>query len=162
MGTGALFSLKRKKLYEAELDKIANIKMTLETSLMNLESAVRNRETFIAMEAGKNAMAAIRKETDIEKVDELIDDVKEEMEAASEISNALAQPIDPFVTDDDDLLAELAEMTADDALGAPVIKAQPEDVAFPTAPIKKIPAIANASKEEAEELAMLEAELAGL
>ncbi len=162
MGTGALCSLKHKKQKETERDKIANIKMTLETQVMNLESAVRNRETFIAMEAGKNAMAAIRKETDIEKVDELMDDLKEEMEAASEISNALAQPIDPFVMDDDDLLAELAEMTADDALGAPVIKAQPEDVAFPTAPIKKIPAIANASKEEAEELAMLEAELAGL
>ncbi|KAL3815395.1 hypothetical protein ACHAXA_011513 [Cyclostephanos tholiformis] len=159
---GALFSLKRKKLYEAELDKIANIKMTLETQVMNLESVIQNAETFRAMEAGKNAMAAIRKETDIERVDELIDDVKEEMEAASEISNALTQPIDPFVTDEDDLLAELEEMIADDALGAPVVKAHHEEVAFPTAPTKKLPAIANASKEEAEELAALEAELAGM
>ena len=158
---GALFSLKRKKMYEAELDKIANIKMTLETQVMNLESVIQNAETFRAMEAGKNAMAAIRKETDIERVEELIDDVKEEMEAASEISNALAQPIDPFVMDEDDLLAELKEeMTADDALGAPVVKAHHEAVAFPTAPTKKLPAIANASKEEAEELAALEAELA--
>ncbi|KAL3808006.1 hypothetical protein ACHAXA_010800 [Cyclostephanos tholiformis] len=158
---GALFSLKLKKLHEAELDKIANTKMTLETQVMNLETFIHNAEIIRAMEFGKNAMAAIRKETDIERVEELIDDVKEEMEAASEISNALAQPIDPFVMDEDDLLAELKEeMTADDALGAPVVKAHHEAVAFPTAPTKKLPAIANASKEEAEELAALEAELA--
>ena len=152
--------MKLKKLHEAELDKIANTKMTLETQVMNLETFIHNAEIIRAMEVGKNAMAAIRKETDIERVDELIDDVKEEMEAASEISNALTQPIDPFVTDEDDLLAELEEMIADDALGAPVVKAHHEAVAFPTAPTKKLPAIANASKEEAEELAALEAELA--
>ncbi|KAL3808008.1 hypothetical protein ACHAXA_010802 [Cyclostephanos tholiformis] len=91
-------------------------------SILKLREGIATQEKR-AMEAGKNAMAAIRKETDIERVDELIDDVKEEMEAASEISNALTQPIDPFVTDEDDLLAELEEMIADDALGAPVVKA---------------------------------------
>ena len=159
---GALFSLKRKKMYEAELDKIGNIKMTLETQVMNLESAAQNAETFKVMNAGKLAMETIRKDTDIAKVDDLMDEIKEEMEAAAEISGALAQPIDPLLTDEDDLLAELEQMSADAILGAPVIKAQPEEEAFPTVPSKKLPAIANASAKEAEELAMLEAELAGM
>ena len=63
---GALFSLKRKKMYEAELDKIGNIKMTLETQVMNLESAAQNAETFMVMNQGKNAMADIRVNTDLE------------------------------------------------------------------------------------------------
>ena len=146
---GALFSLKRKKMYEAELDKIGNIKMTLETQVMNLESAAQNAETFNVMNQGKNAMATIRVNTDIEKVD--MDEFKEEMEAATTWSS-LAQPIDPLLTDEDDLLAELEQMSAEAALGAPVVKEQ----AFPTVPNKKMPAIANASKKEAEELAMLE------
>ena len=33
---GALFCMKRKKLYEAEADKIQNVKMTLETQVINL------------------------------------------------------------------------------------------------------------------------------
>jgi len=155
---GALFSLKRKKMYEAELDKIGNIKMTLETQVMNLESAAQNAETFMVMNQGKNAMADIRVNTDIGKVDDLMDEIKEEMEAANEISNALAQPVDPMLHDEDDLLAELEQMSAEAALGAPVVKEQ----AFPTVPNKQLPAIANASKKEAEELAMLEKELAGM
>ena len=91
------------------------------------------------------------------KVDDLMDEIKEEMEAANEISNALAQPVDPLLHDEDDLLAELEQMSAEAALGAPVVKEQ----AFPTVPNEKLPAIANASKKEAEESAMLEKELAG-
>ena len=155
---GALFSLKRKKIYEAELDKIGDIKIKLETLEMNLESAAQNAETFKVMNQGKNAMAGIRVNTDIGKVDDLMDEIKEEMEAAAEISNALAQPVDPLLHDEDDLLAELEQMSAEAALGAPVVKEQ----AFPTVPSKKLPAIANASKKEAEELAMLEKELEGM
>ena len=78
--SGALFALKRKKLYEAEIDKIANIKMTLETQVMNLESAAQNAETFKAMNAGKNAMSNIREDTNIDKVDDLMDEIQEEMQ----------------------------------------------------------------------------------
>ena len=53
-------------MYEAELDKLGNIKMTLETQVMNLESAAQNADTFNVMNQGKNAMADIRVNTDIE------------------------------------------------------------------------------------------------
>jgi charged multivesicular body protein 4 len=171
---GALFSLKRKKLYEVELDKIGNIKMTLETQVMNLESAAQNAETFKAMQAGKVAMSNIRKDTDISKVDELMDDIKEEMDMASEISGALAQPIDPLMTDDDELLAELELLGANDVdeqlLSRPsaAATASTDMTSFPNVPNQKMPTIAASnnsaatSKKEAEELALLEAELAGM
>lgn len=59
---GALFALKRKKLYEAEVSKLQGAKITLESQINALESAVVNIETFYAMNAGKNAMKTIRKD----------------------------------------------------------------------------------------------------
>jgi charged multivesicular body protein 4 len=143
-------------MYEAELDKIGNIKINLETLEMNLESAAQNAETFKVLNQGKNVMADILVNTDIAKVDELMDEIKEYMEVANEFSIALAQPTELLLTDEDDLLAELEQMSAE-ALGAPVVKEQ----AFSTVPSEKLTAIANASKKVAEELAILEKELAG-
>jgi len=158
--SGALYAMKRKKLMESELDKIQNVKMTLETQCMNLESATQNAETFKAMAAGKNAMANIRTNVGIEKVDDLMDDIREEMEMANEISDAIAQPVDPFANDEDDLLAELEQMGADDLeaelLETPFAK---NEVLLPSVPSKKLPDLNDA---EAEEMKKLEAELAGL
>jgi len=156
---GALFALKRKKLYEGEVDKISNIKMTLETQVMNLESAQQNAETFKAMNSGKSAMKDIREDVGIEKVDDLMDDIKEEMEMADEISNALAQPVDPLLQDDDALLAELNEL---EAMGVQDELLRPTKMDLPTVPNTTLPEIPNATNEEAEELRKLEAELAGM
>lgn len=152
--------MKRKKLHEGEMDKIANVKMTLETQVMNLESAHQNSETFKAMSAGKNAMANLRTDVGIEKVDDLMDDIREEMEMANEISDAIAAPVDPFAEDEDDLLAELEQMGADD-LEAELLKAPVanNEVLLPDVPDQKLPDLNNA---EAEEMRKLEAELAGL
>lgn len=162
---GALFCLKRKKLYEAEIDKIQNIKMTLETQVMNLESAAQNAATFQAMNAGKSAMTNIRAETDIDKVDDLMDDIKNEMDMADEISNALAQPIDPLLTDEDDLLAELQELEAEgveEQLLEPAKKTSEPSISLPDVPSSNLPSIPNATKAEEDELKQLEAELATL
>lgn len=138
--------------------------MTLETQVMNLESATQNAETFKAMNSGKDAMKIIREDVGIDKVDDLMDEIKEEMEMADEISNALAQPVDPLLTDDDELLAELNALEAMDveaALLKPTAAAE-GNIAMPAVPNKKLPAIKNATKAEEEELKQLEAELAGL
>lgn len=155
---GALFSMKRKKMYEGELDKIQNVKMTLETQVMNLESASQNAETFQAMSAGKVAMSKIRDDVGIEKVDDMMDDIREEFEMANEISNAIAQPVDPLLADEDDLLAELENIGAD-SLEAELLEEPKKDIALPDVPDTKLPSL---NKDEAEEMKKLEAELAGL
>lgn len=135
--------------------------MTLETQVINLESAAQNAATFQAMKTGTAAMKKMREETKVEEVDDLMDEIKEEMEMADEISNALAQPVDLLATDEDDLLAELEqEMEAEDVteqLLEPMKKME-----LPTVPSTALPSIKNATKEEEEELRQLEAELAGL
>lgn len=153
---GALFAMKHKKLYESELDKIQNVRMTLETQVITLESAAQNAETFKAMNAGKNAIGKLNSETGIDKVDDLMEDIAEEMQSANDISGAMATGIDPLA-DDDDLLAELEQMGADD-LEAELLAAPSTKVDLPSAPNSKLPAV----NAEAEEMRKLEAELAGL
>lgn len=156
---GALFAMKRKKLYEQEIDKIQNVKMTLETQVINLESASQNAQTFKAMEQGTKTMKKIRTDVGIEKVDDVMDEIKEEMELASEINQAIAQPVDPFLADDDELLEELNALEEQD-LEAELLKPTPAaPISLPDVPDAKLPAL---EKQEEEDLRKLEAELAGL
>lgn len=102
----ALSTMKKRKLYEGELAKIDNVKLTLETQCINLEGAAQNVSTFDAMKSSTGAMAFIRKSMGVERVDEMLDDIREEMDLHREVDNAFAAPID-IMADDDDLLAEL-------------------------------------------------------
>lgn len=108
-------------------------------------------------------MTEIRQQTNIEKVDDLMDEIKEEMELADEISNALAQPVDPLIADEDDLLAELNELEAADVEEELLKPTKKEEVpSMPEVPTAAMPSIKNATKEEEDELKQLEAELAAL
>merc|ERR1712137_213165 len=122
---GALFCMKRKKLYETEIDKIQNVKMTLETQVINLESAAQNAETYKAMQAGTTTMKKIRNDVGIDQVDDVMDNIKEEMEMAQEINSAMAQSVDPILADDDELLAELNALETSD-LEAELLKPTPQ------------------------------------
>ncbi len=55
----ALMALKRKKTYEAHVDKILGARMTIETQVMTIESANVNLEAMNAMKAGADAMKSI-------------------------------------------------------------------------------------------------------
>ena len=107
---GALFCMKQKKLYEAEVEKKRNAMFTLETQVMALESQQQNIETFKAMQKGKNQLEIARKGVDADKVDDLMDDIKEEMQQVEEIGTALGGTIADDGLDDEELLAELNEL----------------------------------------------------
>merc|ERR1711966_517170 len=80
----------------------------------SLESAHQNAETFAALRDGTQTMKKIRKDVGVERVDDIMDDMKEEMELAQEVNTAIGQSVDPFMADEDDLLAELEALeTAD-------------------------------------------------
>lgn len=55
-GAGALFALKRKKMYEGEVSKIQGARMTLEQQRMALESMVTNMEVFSTMRSTAGVM----------------------------------------------------------------------------------------------------------
>ncbi|GMI21205.1 hypothetical protein TeGR_g3204 [Tetraparma gracilis] len=162
---GALFSMKRKKMYESEVEKIMNSKMTLETQIMSLETQIQNIETFKAMKAGKTAMEAVRKGVDVDNVDEMMDDIREEMEQANEISQAIGQPVDGAEFDEDELLSELNELEENDLEEAMLSKpgAAALDMpayALPSAPAGGLQAKGVEEDEDEKALRELEASLA--
>jgi charged multivesicular body protein 4A/B len=147
---GALFAMKKRKLHENELAKIENVKMTLETQAISLEGATQNMETFDAMKSGNSAMKSIRKLFGIEQVDKIIDDTKDEMEMHQEIDAALTQPLDPCLADDEDLLAELMELEAEDTK----ISIWPIAPSRPVKTPAKQPAIATAAQSKRSNFAL--------
>ena len=57
---GALFALKKKRMYDQEVTKISGMKMTLEIQQMSLESAVGNVEVLKVMQKGTLALKKVR------------------------------------------------------------------------------------------------------
>jgi charged multivesicular body protein 4 len=57
---GALFALKRKKMFESEIMKLQGARITLDSQINALESAAVNIETLKAMNAGAKAMKQVR------------------------------------------------------------------------------------------------------
>merc|ERR1712154_58897 len=161
---GALFELKKKKQLENQLQSIQGKKLNLETQIMALEDAHLNKETLKAMKTSANAMKATVKESDLDKADELMEDINEAMDQVNEMNEAMANPIgNPF--DEDELeaeLNELEELEADELLNdmsdAPITGNVQQnndiDLDMPSAPTKKIN---KQQKEEEDELAELEA-----
>jgi charged multivesicular body protein 4 len=111
MNAGAVALLKKRKLYQAEQQKISNIKMTLETQAIHLESAASSADAFHAMSAGNKTMKLIRQDIGVDKVDDMMVDIQEEMQMAEEVNNAMGQAIDPLMgaMDDDELMRELED-----------------------------------------------------
>lgn len=129
---GALFAMKKRKLFEGELSKIENVKMTLETQIISLEGATSNIETMNAMSSGNAAMKTIRQMFGgVSKVDDIMDDVRDEIEMHREVEHAFSQPIDPCMgaCADDDLLAELEALDMEDTKTSLSL--------WPTTPYKK-------------------------
>eukprot|EP00276_Gloeochaete_wittrockiana_P004148 CAMPEP_0184660822 /NCGR_PEP_ID=MMETSP0308-20130426/35420_1 /TAXON_ID=38269 /ORGANISM="Gloeochaete witrockiana, Strain SAG 46.84" /LENGTH=220 /DNA_ID=CAMNT_0027101685 /DNA_START=59 /DNA_END=721 /DNA_ORIENTATION=+ len=159
----ALMALKRKKLYEGQVDKIANAIMTISEQLIAIEGATANLETLNAMRVGAQTMQRIHNRMTVEQVDNTMDEIRDQMDVAKEISDAISQPIGE-VYDDDELLAELQEIEELQmeeellSVSAPPVRqtapTQPEKELFlPSVPTKQL-------TEEERELAELEASMA--
>jgi len=121
---GALFNLKRKKMYEKQIDQIYGKKTNIDLQILALEGASSNKDVIVAMQAGARALQAAVAETNVDRVDEVMDDIQESMGLADELGEAISQPIGPAM-DEDELSAELAEMEGEmmdeDLLSAPSV-----------------------------------------
>lgn len=110
---GALFALKRKKLYEKELDNLDQIRSNLELKVMNLETLIINLEVYSTLRLAATQMKTINNEIDVDSLDNTLDDIQEGISITDEISSVLTQPIVADTIDEDDLLQELDELMSD-------------------------------------------------
>jgi len=156
---GALFALKRKKMYEAETAKLQGARITLDSQILALESAAVNIETFKAMKSGASAMKGLRGDIDADKVDDIMDEIQEEKDIHDSISEAISRPGQDLFNDEE-LLEELAELDAlemEDEVKAPTQEATvasvPQSVfsmpSVPTSTIKQ-PAVQQQAESEDE------------
>ncbi len=109
---GAMLCLKRKKMYQKEVDKIMNIVANLEQQKFALENAASNAVVVGAMTEAKDKLQEIHKGMDADTVVETMDDIQEQMDTADEIASAFGQQVGDTY-DDDELLGELDEMEKD-------------------------------------------------
>jgi charged multivesicular body protein 4 len=151
----ALMALKRKKQYEDQIERISGTRMTIETQVMAIENANVNLETMKAMKAGAQAMQSIHGEMNIDKVDKTMDEIRDQMDLANEISDAISQGVSYGTElDEEELNAEL-ELLEQEELEAKLLNAQPvPSMQLPSVPVKA------AQQTEEDELEELRASLA--
>jgi charged multivesicular body protein 4 len=175
----ALQCLKRKKLYESQCEVVANQQLKLQEQMIVLEGSKATAETFNALKSGAGAMKQLAKETDVDKVDKVMDEISDQTEKMRQVNEALGQQVGYAAElDEDELEAELAELDAldvEDALLQKEIeelepgfgtKEEEELVVMPDVPkmkaVPKMPARPQQKKiasTEEEELEALRAEM---
>ncbi|KAI3614620.1 hypothetical protein CBS9595_003891 [Malassezia furfur] len=162
-------ALRQKKLYETELDRLAGNRMTLETQVNAIENANMNLETMRAMQRGSAALKHIHQNMDIDKVDNTMDSIREQMALSNEISEAISNPIGMGnELDEDELRNELQELEQEELnerlVGADAVPAHTLPTASASAArtpaTAAAPQAARTDPDEDEELRALQAELA--
>mgnify|MGYP001030246134 CR=1 FL=1 len=163
--TAAKNALKRKKQYEANLLKVENQIETLENQLYSIEGANLNLETMKAMKQGAQAMKQIHGEYNVDKVEDTMDEIREQVELADEISEAISRPVGSEYVDEDELDEELAELQKEEAEKHVVpekVAAKPQEnqqlPSFPTVN-KTAPQATTEDDEDEEALKALQAEM---
>jgi len=105
----AMEVLKRKKMYEGQRDMVCGQQFNIDQASFGIESAKANVQTIAAMKgANQELKRTLKKDLNIDDVEDLADDMAEMMDDFNEINEALGRN---FATPDDideaDLDAEL-------------------------------------------------------
>jgi len=110
---GALIALKRKKQYEAEIEKNQGIQIVLENQIYALEGATMQKAIVDAMALGNKSIKKLNTELNPEKIEELMDDIQEEADNFKSIQDAMSQPLQQ-IYNDSELLEELAQLESEE------------------------------------------------
>ncbi|XP_003479952.1 charged multivesicular body protein 4c [Cavia porcellus] len=131
----ALQALKRKKRFEKQLSQIDGTLSTIEFQREALENAHTNTEVLRNMGLAAKVMRAVHENMDLNKIDDLMQDITEQQDIAQEISEAFSQRVgfgDGF--DEDELMAELEELEQEE------LNKKMTNIRLPTVPSSSLPA----------------------
>jgi len=103
-------ALRRKKNYEHQLEQTSAQMLTVEREISSIETANINKETFDAMKNAQQAMKKIHGGLSMDKVDQTMEDLREQHAIGDEIAEALTQGNSSIGVDEDELDEELAEL----------------------------------------------------
>ncbi|KAK7732162.1 ESCRT-III subunit protein snf7 [Botryosphaeria dothidea] len=164
--TAAKSALRRKKQFEHSLEQTQNQIMTLEREIYSIETANINKETLDAMKNAGDAMKQIHGKLTIDKVDQTMEELREQHAIGEEISEAIGQPMGQTL-DEDELDEELAELQQEELdnkmLETGQVPVTDKVSRLPTGPQGELPgkkAVHAEEEDEEEELRKLQAEMA--
>ncbi|KAF2871610.1 vacuolar-sorting protein-like protein snf7 [Massariosphaeria phaeospora] len=103
-------ALRRKKAFEHTLEQTSAQIMTLEGEVYSIETANINKETLAAMQNAGSAMQAIHAGLTIDKVDDVMEKLRDQHDIGKEISEAITSGVGPTGIDEDELDEELADL----------------------------------------------------
>ncbi|CAL5048618.1 unnamed protein product [Urochloa decumbens] len=160
----AIQCLKRKRLYEQQIEQLGNFQLRIHDQMIMLEAAKATTETVDALRTGASAMKAMHKSTNIDDVDKTMDEINDNMENMRQIQDLLSAPMGAAADfDEDELEAELADLEGEELetelLAPTTIAPSTAPVRVPTAQQSTRPS-AQSSKADDDELAALQAEMA--
>ncbi|UYV82463.1 chmp4b, partial [Cordylochernes scorpioides] len=157
----ALSALKRKNRYQKQLQQIDGTLTTIEFQREALENASTNTEVLKIMSgAAKSLKAAHQDVMDPDKVHDLLAEIQEQQELATEISDAISNPTGfGYDIDEDELEKELEDLEQEEfdrqALNVPSLDT--ESLPSPPTAVPAAAAKAKVEEEEDDELSRLRA-----
>uniref|UniRef100_A0A6B2LJK5 Uncharacterized protein n=1 Tax=Arcella intermedia TaxID=1963864 RepID=A0A6B2LJK5_9EUKA len=151
----AMMALKRKKTYETQITQLSQARLTLEIQITAIEGATTNNQALQSMLEGARALRQLNRNMDVEGVEEMMEDIREQMEVASEIGQAIANPLGIDALDDADLEEELNALVEEE------VNEQFRGVTVPTTklPLGPTPAARAPVSTEDEEFEALSAQM---
>jgi len=106
---GALLILNKKKKIEEEINKNQGSQLLLENQLSNLETASLNKHIINSLSKSNKAIHTLNKDLNVDKIEELMDDIQEEQDNYNTIQSIMGQPLQ-HIYEDDELNKELEEL----------------------------------------------------
>ena len=106
---GALLILNKKKKIEEEINKNQGSQLLLENQLSNLESANLNKHIINSLSKSNKAIHTLNQDLNVDKIEELMDDIQEEQDNYNTIQSIMEQPLQQ-IYQDDELNKELEQL----------------------------------------------------
>lgn len=117
----AIVCLKRKQLYQSQIDSFQNQKNNVETMIFKLEEAIINKQTISSLQKTNTVFKELSSNMSVSHVENTMDTIQDTMHDFNEITNVLSSPISTEVIDEDELLSEFLEENMD-VFHTPIIK----------------------------------------
>jgi charged multivesicular body protein 4 len=144
-------ALRRRKLIDDQIEKLGRARMTLEAQAFSLENAVLTSTAVASMRAASNTLGEMNTRADAKNIDTTMEDLRDHIDVAEQMSSLLGEPINAALDDVDD---ELDDILADMAVGT--VHLPPGGAAaaveLPPVPTAPLPALAPAERAVVEEL----------
>jgi len=155
----ALLALKKKKMYETQLEQTNNLILRLNEQRLMLENQRATVEVVQSMHNAATAAKQTMQALNVDRVDDLLANIGEQNDEMMAVQEALAQPTVMGDMDDEELAGEL-EMLQQEVLDEELLKPAPVPAsAKADGDVSKLPAAPKTSQVD-DELADFEAELA--